>query len=176
MLYLIETRGYSNLIAGICVCCFEVGGFVGNLAAGWSSDILFKGKRNPVNVLFTLAILFLLIAMKFIGVSWYLVDAAILFFFGFFIFGPQMMIGVAAAELSHKKAAATATGFAGCFAYLGAAAAGGPLGAIMNRWGWDSYFLSLTICAIAGVLLLLPLWNVKTNPKNVQRETEPATS
>ena len=77
-----------------------------------------------------------------------------------------MLIGVAAAELSHKKAAATATGFAGCFAYLGAAAAGGPLGAITKAWGWDGYLLTLFVCGILGALLMLPLWNIKTNPKD----------
>ena len=36
---------------------------------------------------------------------------------GFFVFGPQMLIGMAAAECSHKEAAGAATGFVGLFAY-----------------------------------------------------------
>jgi sugar phosphate permease len=44
-----------------------------------------------------------------------------MFLVGFFVFGPQMLIGMAAAELSHKKAAGAATGFVGWVAYLGAA-------------------------------------------------------
>ncbi|HAB98924.1 MAG TPA: MFS transporter family glucose-6-phosphate receptor UhpC, partial [Parachlamydiales bacterium] len=71
------------------------------------------------------------------------IDSLFLFFFGFFIFGPQMLIGMVPAELSHKKAAATATGFVGCFAYLGAAFAGGPLGAITKEWGWVTFFMIL---------------------------------
>lgn len=165
MLYLIEVKNYTNMQAGFCVCWFEIGGFFGSLAAGWASDILFKGKRNPINVLFTIGILVLLFAFKTIALPWPALDAAFLFLFGFFIFGPQMLIGVAAAELSHKKAAATATGFAGCFAYLGAAAAGGPLGALMNVWGWDSYLFTLFACGVLGVAIMLPLWSVKTNPK-----------
>ncbi len=35
MMYLKEVKGYSSLIAGSCVCWFEVGGFFGSLAAGW---------------------------------------------------------------------------------------------------------------------------------------------
>jgi OPA family sugar phosphate sensor protein UhpC-like MFS transporter len=165
MLYLIEVKNYSNLEAGFCVCCFEIGGFFGSLAAGWASDLIFKGKRNPINVLFTVGILVLIGAFRFANFSWPLLDAAYIFLFGFFIFGPQMLIGMAAAELSHKKAAATATGFVGCFAYLGAAAAGGPLGAITKMWGWDSYLITLFLCALFGILFLLPLWSVKTNPK-----------
>ncbi len=174
MLYLIEVKNYTNLQAGFCVCWFEVGGFLGSLAAGWSSDVLFKGKRNPINVLFTVAILFLLFAFKVIHYPWPILDGVFLFLFGFFIFGPQMLIGVAAAELSHKKAAATATGFAGCFAYLGAAAAGGPLGAITKEWGWDSYLLTLFVCGVMGALLMLPLWNVKTNPRENSPDGEAA--
>lgn len=167
MLYLIEVKGYASLEAGLCVCWFEIGGFFGSLVAGWGSDLIFKGRRNPVNAIFVAAILLLLIAFRFFVAPSYILDGAFLFLFGFFIFGPQMLLGMAAAELSHKHAAATATGFAGTFAYLGAATAGAPLGAITKLWGWDSYLITLAICAGASLCLLLPLWSVKVNPKEV---------
>ena len=174
MLYLIEMKNYSTMQAGFCVCWFEIGGFLGMLSAGWASDVIFKGKRNPINMLYTTAVIFLLFAFKMIILPWPLLDAVFLFLFGFFIFGPQMLIGLAAAELSHKKAAATATGFAGCFAYLGAAAAGGPLGALMNVWGWNSYLLTLLFSAVFGALVVLPFWSIKTNPKEDLPEPEKA--
>jgi len=167
MLYLMEVKGYAPLEAGLCVCWFEIGGVFGSLVAGWSSDLLFKGRRNPVNAIFVTAILFLIIAFRFYVAPSYLIDAAFLFLFGFFIFGPQMLIGMAAAELSHKKAAATANGFVGTFAYLGAATAGAPLGAITKLWGWDSYLVALALCAAAALGLLLPLWSVRASPKEV---------
>ncbi len=162
MLYLIEVKHYSTLEAGFCVPWFEVGGFLGMLTAGWASDIIFKGRRNPINAIFSLAILLVLFSFRTIAINWPPFDAAILFFFGFFIFGPQMLIGLSAAELSHKKAAATATGFAGWFAYLGAAFAGGPLGALMKVGGWDSYLTTIFICSLLGALIVLPLWSIKT--------------
>lgn len=171
MLYLIEVRGYSNLMAGFCVSWFEVGGFLGCLAGGWLSDLVFKGKRNPINVLFTIAIIAVLLAFRTTTVAWTLLDSAYLFLFGFFIFGPQSIIGLAAAELSHKKAAATATGFAGSFSYLGAAVAGGPLGAVIKEWGWDSFLLIVGACSVIGALLILPFWSVKA-----RQETEEATA
>ncbi len=93
-----------------------------------------------------------------------ILDSMYLFLFGFFIFGPQMLIGIACAELSHKKAAATATGFAGCFAYLGAAVAGGPLGAMTKAWGWESFFVTVIACSVIAAACMLPLWSLKTNP------------
>ena len=53
-----------------------------------------------------------------------------MFVVGFLVFGPQLLIGMSAAELSHKKAAATSNGFVSCISYLGAAAAGYPLGTL----------------------------------------------
>ncbi len=166
MVYLIEVKYYSMNQAGICLFWFEWGGLFGSLTAGWMSDLVFKGNRNPINILFTLAILLLLFAFK--GLAHFsspILDSVFIFLFGFFIFGPQMLIGMAAAELSHKKAIATATGFVSCFAYLGAAAAGGPLGAITQAWGWNVYLLTLFICGALGVLIMLPLWSVRANPK-----------
>ncbi|HSX13220.1 MAG TPA: MFS transporter [Chlamydiales bacterium] len=167
MLYLIEVKNYTAVEAGLCVCWFEVGGFLGMLAAGWASDLFFKGKRNPINVIFSTAILGVLLVFRSAILPYPIVDAIILFMFGFFIFGPQMLIGLTAAELSHKKAAATATGFAGCFAYLGAAAAGAPLGALVKASGWESYIFTLIVCAGLGALIVLPLWSVKTREEKV---------
>lgn len=127
--------------------------------------MLFSGKRNPINVLFTVFIVLLFIAFKATSYPSTLLDSFFIFLFGFFVFGPQMLIGLAAVELSHSKAAATANGFVGCFAYLGAAVAGGPLGAITKVWGWESYLWTLALCGLMAVLLLLPLWSVKVNPE-----------
>ncbi|MEN9654809.1 MAG: hypothetical protein RL235_921 [Chlamydiota bacterium] len=165
MVYLIEEKHYSIPVAGACVFWFEIGGFFGSLMAGWSSDVWFKGKRNPVNVIYTLGIILVLFAFKTFATPWPVFDSLFLFLFGFFIFGPQMLIGMVTAELSHKKAAATATGFAGCFAYLGAACAGGPLGAVMKMWGWESYFLTLLGCSVLSILVMIPMWSIKTNPR-----------
>ncbi len=163
MMYLKQVKGYSSLIAGSCVCWFEIGGFLGSLVAGWGSDVLFKGKRMPVNVIFTLGVLATLLGFRLVTGYTPILDSVYLFLFGFFIFGPQMLIGIACAELSHKKAAATATGFAGCFASLGSAAAGGPLGAVTKIWGWETFFVTMAVCAVVATLCMLPLWSLKTN-------------
>jgi OPA family sugar phosphate sensor protein UhpC-like MFS transporter len=96
----------------------------------------------------------------FLPSGYLLLDSISLFLIGFAIFGPQMMIGMAAAELSHKKAAATSTGFTGLFAYIGAAFAGYPLGFITQNWGWEGFFWTLVLCCVVAILLLIPLWGV----------------
>jgi MFS transporter, OPA family, sugar phosphate sensor protein UhpC len=102
-------------------------------------------------------------------------DTVAMFLIGLLVFGPQMLIGVAAAELSHKNAAATATGFAGCFAYVGAAVAGYPLAKITQDYGWEGFFWALTVCGLVATLLLIPLWPVEAKlPKQQPKEPEPA--
>lgn len=159
-LFLIEEKGYSSIGANGCVSLFEVGGFFGSLAAGWSSDRLFQAKRGPVNVLFALSTFLFIFLFWMIPVGYPWLDSLFMFCIGFSIFGPQMMIGLAAAELSHKKAAASSTGFVGFFAYIGAACAGYPLGAITQHLGWEGFYLALLVCCCISILLLLPLWSV----------------
>ena len=159
-LFLVEQKGYSQLGAGGCVSWFEVGGFVGSLLAGWLSDRVFRGRRGPVNVLFSLGILGSVVLFRLIPPGHMTLDCLAMMAIGFWIFGPQMLIGVAAAELAHKKAAATSSGFTGLFGYIGAAAAGYPLGVVADQYGWDGFFVVLVVCSLITCLLLIPLWPV----------------
>jgi OPA family sugar phosphate sensor protein UhpC-like MFS transporter len=92
--------------------------------------------------------------------------SVVMFAVGFFIFGPQMLVGVAAAELSHKKAAGTATGFIGWFAYAGAATACVSFGKITQDFGWGASFAVLGVCSVIMVLLLLPVWSIKSRAQH----------
>jgi MFS transporter, OPA family, sugar phosphate sensor protein UhpC len=165
-LYLVETKGYSQMAAGGVVFWFEIGGMFGSLVAGWASDKIFSANRGPVNALFCLFTTLAIYAFWTTAGSQPLLDSLLVFTIGFFIFGPQMLIGVAAAELSHKRAAASATGFIGFIAYIGSACAGYPLGIILKNFGWEGFFFALTGCAVLSFLLLFPLWAVKTAPEN----------
>jgi MFS transporter, OPA family, sugar phosphate sensor protein UhpC len=169
-LYLIETRGYPLFAANASIIWFEIGGLVGSLAAGWASDKIFKGRRGPINVFFSLAVIGAIFALWLSPPGHLFMDYFLIFMIGFLIFGPQMLIGVAAAELSHKKAAGASTGFIGLIAYLGVAAAGYPLTKIMESSGWNGFFIALAICGVVSVLLLLPMWAIKSNPKFMSEE------
>lgn len=176
-LFLIETKNYSMIKANSCVALFEIGGLFGMLVAGWLSDKLTNGRRGPMNVFFSLGMaLTVVLLWLYPGIN-FAIDGTILFSIGFFLFGPQMLIGLAAAELSHKKAAGTASGFAGWFAYFGAAAAGYPLGKAATVLGWSGYFVILIGCAALTVFFFLPMWWVKggMHVKNGE-ETSPSKS
>lgn len=164
-LFLMETRGYQLVTANAAITWFEVGGLVGSLVAGWASDKIFRGRRGPVNILFSASVVGAICALWLFPATTVIIDYLLVFVIGFLIFGPQMLIGMAAVELSHKKAAGGATGFIGFIAYLGMANAGYPLTKVMESTGWNGFFATLVFCGVVSVLLLLPFWAVKTNPK-----------
>lgn len=172
VLYLLDEKGYSRMGANACISLFEVGGFVGSLCAGWSSDRIFGARRGPVNVLFAGGMMLSVLAFWLVPEGFVILDALSIFMLGFTIFGPQMLIGVAAAELSHKEAAATSTGFVGFCAYMGAACAGYPMGKITDEMGWEGYFISMMICCGISMLALVPLWNATKNPRLARAETK----
>lgn len=160
MVFLIEAKGFTATSAADCIAWLEIGGLFGSLASGFISDVIFRGNRGPVNALFALAVVLCLGLFWFIPSGMWLASAAAIFMIGFFIFGPQMLIGIACAELSHKKAAATSSGFAGFFAYLGAAVAGGPIASIAQHVGWGAFFLTVGISGVVALVLLIPTWRL----------------
>lgn len=177
-LFMYEAKDYGRIGSTGFVSMFEVGGFCGSLCAGWSSDYLFNAKRGPVNVLFAIGMLLSITFFWHIPPGFPWLDTIAMFLIGFSIFGPQMLLGMAAAELSHKRAAATSTGFIGTFGYVGAACAGYPLGKMTQDFGWDGYFSILLLCCCVSILCLLPLWGIKENrhhPKhhNAKQRLEP---
>ncbi|EKS7779066.1 MFS transporter family glucose-6-phosphate receptor UhpC [Edwardsiella piscicida] len=156
-IWLTESHGVNLLSANATVMLFEVGGLLGALFAGWGSDLLFRGQRAPMILLFTLGLMVSVSALWLVQVHHYALLAVCFFSVGFFVFGPQMLIGLAAVECGHKDAAGSITGFLGLFAYLGAALAGWPLSQIIERYGWSGMFSLLSIAAVLMVLLLMPL-------------------
>ena len=162
-LYLTEQYNYSLITANSALSLFEVGGLMGSLVAGWSSDKIFGGNRGPVNLIFSIGIFLAISALWLIPVGGFVLQAACFFTIGFFIFGPQMLIGMAAAECSHKNAVGAATGFVGLFAYMGAALSGYPLALIMTEYQWTGIFTVITAASAAIGLLLLPFLKAQSS-------------
>lgn len=169
LLYFVEEKSFTPIVASSFILAFEVGGFMGNLAAGWLSDTVFNGKRIPVNALFCLGSSCVALAMAFSPFSNYIYYVFMMALSGFFVFGPQMLIGIACAELSHKNASGAATGFAGTFAYTGAALAVYLFGRLADEQGWQVFFPILSLISLVAFLFLLPMWSLqKTSEPEVK--------
>lgn len=55
-LWLSETHGANLLSANATLSLFELGGLAGALLSGWGSDLLFRGQRAPMILLFALGL------------------------------------------------------------------------------------------------------------------------
>ena len=66
-----------------------------------------------------------------------------------------MLVGVAAADIAGKKAAATATGVTGLFGYLGSIASGVGTGLVVDRFGWNGGFVFFVCAAVLGGVFFL---------------------
>lgn len=155
--YLVEL-GFDRVLASASILWFEIGGFIGMLVAGWCSDMFFQGRRVPFMLLCAIGMAITLYCFADIPNSVHSVKYcySLMAAIGFFVFGPQMLIGLAAAEYVDKKAACTANGFVSCWAYVGAAVTGYPLGFIID-YSWDWYYWILVACSIITFLILMPL-------------------
>lgn len=159
MLY--EMKGSSMMKAGLKVAGFEITGIFGALAAGWLSDRVFRSNRGKVNVLFMFGVMatFYLFWNAAAG-SW--IEISGLALVGFFIYGPQMLVGVSAADFASKRAAATATGLTGLFGYLGASVIAGVVtGWVVEQYGWQGGFYLFMGSAIIGTALFMLTWSTK---------------
>ena len=156
--FLVEAKQSSLVGAGVKVAGFEIAGIVGALAAGWISDVIFKGRRGPVNVIFMLLLIFAMIELWMVPPGHPMLDGIVLFAVGFLVYGPQMLVGVSAADFASKKAASTATGMTGTFGYLGSAICGVGTGLVVDKWGWDGGFIFFISAAVIGTLLFLFTW------------------
>jgi OPA family sugar phosphate sensor protein UhpC-like MFS transporter len=168
-MYLTEVKEYSPLKAAACISGFEVGGFFGILFAGWGSDRLFKGLRVPLMVLSALGLIFAVMGLWYLDLSNFASAVLLIAVIGFLVFAPQMLVGLAAAEFVSKKAASTSNGFAGCFAYLGAAFAGYPLSKITEIYGWYGFIIALVVCSACTFIILLPIWSIRSEPRQEKK-------
>jgi OPA family glycerol-3-phosphate transporter-like MFS transporter/OPA family sugar phosphate sensor protein UhpC-like MFS transporter len=161
--YIKEARGIELTHAGLTVACFEVGGVIGMLVGGVVTDRVFRSHAGRACVVYMLACTALVyVFWSYAGDSLWL-NSSLLFGVGFFIYGPQCLVGVIAANLGTKRAAATAIGLTGLFGYASTVLSGWGLGTIVQHFGWQSGFRIVVASALAASLLFITVWKVNAD-------------
>lgn len=157
--YAYQELGLSKEAAISGFTLFEVGALVGTLMWGYLSD-LANGRRALVACI---SLGLIIVALEFYqhATSEFMYLAS-LFVLGFLVFGPQLLIGVAAVGFVPKKAISVADGVKGTFAYLigdsfaklglGMIADGTP---IFGLTGWKGTFAALDTSAMICIVLLI---------------------
>ncbi|MDR0595716.1 MAG: MFS transporter [Puniceicoccales bacterium] len=143
---------------------FEFMGSIGGIVAGWASDKVFHGRRNCTAFYFMLCLIFSLFLFWKMSSTSVWINTIFLFLMGFFIYGPQTLVGISGAEFGSRRAAATGNGLTGLFGYIGGAVSGFGVGKIADKWGWNAAFLFFILCAAAGAFFFMLNWD-KTSQK-----------
>lgn len=162
--FLQEARGTDIIGAAWQNVAFEFMGSIGGFLAGWSSDRIFHGRRNCTAFYFMACLICALFFFWKVPSTSIWVNTMFFFIMGFFIYGPQTLVGISGAEFGSRRAAATGNGMTGMFGYFGGAVSGWGVGKIADSWGWDSAFLFFILCAAAGAFFFMLNWN-KTSQK-----------
>lgn len=163
--YLTAVKGYSLTLSAWQSSLYEAAGIPGMLFSGWASDKLFHGRRSPIMVIFMALVTGAILLYWLNPAGNPLMDSAALIAIGFLIYGPVMLIGIAAVDLVPKKAAGTAAGLTGLFGYVGATGAELGIGKIVQYFGWNVGFMTIIGSAVLSIFLLAFTWNVHDRRK-----------
>jgi phosphoglycerate transporter family protein len=155
--YLVEAKGFTLKDAGFALSAFELAGIFGAYAAGWISDKL-GGRRGPVSVWFMLLLIASVGILFFVPAGQRFAMAVVFTAMGFFVYGPQMLIAVAAADFATKVASSSAVGLTGLLGYLGATLCGVGTGVIADHYGWNGVLWFYGASAVIGCGLLATTW------------------
>lgn len=162
--FLTEARDMSYSYAGWTVAIFEIFGIIGMLFAGWITDKVFAGRAHRTCVFCMLGTAVFMTAFYLLPNDVHpLVLICVLAMAGFCIYGPQALIGIAAANQATKKAAATANGLTGIFGYLSVFVSGLGLGIMVDYFGWNYVFLGMIAVAVIGMLVFMLMWGAKSD-------------
>lgn len=158
-----EAKGIDLSHGSWMVAGFESAGLVGILLTGWLTDRFFAGRPSRMCVICMLGCGAALVLFWKAPAGQVALNTTLLMSAGFFIYGPQALIGVAAANLATKQAAATAVGLTGLFGYASTVLSGWGLGLLAQHYGWDACFKGLILVAGLGTLLFVATWPAKAH-------------
>ena len=141
--------------------CFELGGPLGILAAGYISDKAFQSRRMPISIICLIGLSIVLFSFNYLaGYQNTLLVACLLFAIGFLLYGPDSLLsGAAAVDFGTKTGASTASGFINGMGAIGAILGGALPGVIATKWGWEPLFYMLGITTMLSAIVLIPKWN-----------------
>lgn len=174
--FYVQSHGFKALSAAPKLSIFEMGGLLGSLASGPLSDAYWRsrgadaplvGCRLQVASVTVFAMLVPAVLLV-VGAPGGKVSFVAMFCLGCGLYVAQALTALSGLELADGRAAGVSQGLLGWSAYTGAAAAGLPLGGLIQSSGWQAWRLILAVASMLVAALFLPLWR---SPSNEQRQS-----
>ena len=157
---LMETKGLSLAAATTLCFVFEIaGGNLGMVAAGWATDRFFGSRAHRTSVVCMAGAAMSIAAFWMVPASASLAVKLLPFMaIGFFIYGPQALLGVATTQQATPRAAGVAGGFVGIFSYASTILSGIGFGFVAQHLGWNAAYATVLAAAIIGGGVLMLIW------------------
>ena len=164
---LMETKGLSLAAATTLCFVFEIlGGNLGMVVSGWATDRFFGSRAHRTSVFCMAGAAVSIAAFWAVPQTMPLAVKLVPFMMiGFFIYGPQALLGVATTQQATPRAAGVAGGFVGIFSYASTILSGIGFGFVAQKWGWNAAYATILSAAIVGGCVLLLMWQAEAEAK-----------
>ena len=156
----------SPQLAGWTIAIFEIAGCAGMIFAGWATDKFLGSKGQRMCFIEMLITAACLVGLWLLPKGHPVAMLVLLAVAGFFLYGPQALLGVIASNHVTKKAASSAVGLIGLMSYVSTIFTGFGVGLLSNTFHeafWSNLFLIMAGVAVVGGLVVIPLWNMKND-------------
>ena len=130
--FLSQSKGLDLQSAGWATACYEVFGAFGIILSGVLMDKVFKGRGAKACFVYMLGCLIASILFWRLDSGSLVLNILIMSVIGFFIYGPQCLIGCVASTIATKKSGAASSGLTGLFGYLATIVTGFGVGLIVE--------------------------------------------
>ncbi|MBR4750344.1 MAG: MFS transporter [Thermoguttaceae bacterium] len=130
--FLSQSKGLDLQSAGWATACYEVFGAFGIILSGVLMDKVFKGRGAKACFVYMLGCLIASILFWKLDSGSLVLNILIMSVIGFFIYGPQCLIGCVASTIATKKSGAASSGLTGLFGYLATIVTGFGVGLIVD--------------------------------------------
>ncbi len=130
--FLSQSKGLDLQSAGWATACYEVFGAFGIILSGILMDKVFNGRGAKACFVYMLGCGLASLAFWRLDSESLMLNILLLSMIGFFIYGPQCLIGCVASTIATKKSGAASSGLTGLFGYLATIVTGFGVGFIVD--------------------------------------------
>jgi OPA family glycerol-3-phosphate transporter-like MFS transporter len=157
--FLKEVKHASLGEGGIGTATLEFSAMFSTVLAGWLSDKV-GGRRGMICLLCMIPVFLAFVGILYSPDNKLWLDLALFGVIGFFVYPAVMLLGICALDVTSKKAIGTANGLLSILGSLGRVVESKGIGALVDRYGWNSALYGILASTFLGIVLLSFTWKL----------------
>ncbi len=164
--FLYDARGIDKVQVVWLWNLMPLFGMPGGIIAGYLATKFFNGRCAPITIIYLIVLSACIYGYYvFAGPNHIWMTCLFIAAIGFFVDGPQVLIGgVMLSRVTAQESAAAAAGFSGFWSYILGTAVGANLGAalLVEHYGWGGMYAVCVACAIGAIVFVAMSWKKET--------------